>query len=193
MWFFRFLFDLIFCKLLYKVKYINHNLEKNIDKCVICANHNSYLDAILIFVKSKKVATMGKAELFENKLIAKFFTFLGGFPIKRGEKDAKSIIHAVNTLKKDGFKRLVIFPEGTRVKDENDSDAKIGAVYISMKASVPILPVRIIDENKNKKFFKNITVIYGNPIYYDNTKIKDKEYLKESSDNLMEYIYNIED
>ena len=52
---------------------------------------------------------------------------------------------------------------------------KIGAVYVAMKANVPILPVRIIKEKPNRKLFTKVYVIYGNPITLDSKKTKDKE------------------
>jgi len=191
MYLFKKLIYLIFCRILFNVRYINKNLEKNIDRCVVCSNHVGFADPFIIYANSKSLAIMAKAELFENKLVGGFMSFFGVFPIHRGEKDAKSIIHSVNVLKKNKFSKLLIFPEGTRVKAGERIPAKLGAVYVAMKAGVPILPVRIIKNNPNKKLFTKVTMIYDTPIYLDNSKIKDKEYLKEISEKLMDCIYSL--
>ncbi len=191
MYLFKKLIYLIFCRILFNVKYINKNLERNVDRCVVCSNHIGFADPFIIYANSKSLAVMAKAELFENKLIGGFLLLFGVFPIHRGEKDAKSIIHAVNILKNNKFKKLLIFPEGTRVQEDERIPAKIGAVYVAMKAGVPILPVRIIKKHENRAIFTKVTVIYDTPIYPDNLKIKDKEYLKEISEKLMDSIYSL--
>ena len=182
---------LIFCKILFNVKYVNKNLEKNIGRCVICPNHLSFADPMFIFADMKDIAIMAKVELFKNKLITWLAKYFKIFPIRRGEKDAKSILHAVNILESKKAERLLVFPEGTRVKDGEKVRPKIGAVYIALKTELPILPVRIIKHNPKKKIFTKITVIYGNPLNLDSSKIKDKEYLHNVTDEIMKDIYKL--
>lgn len=182
---------LIFCKILFNVKFVNKNLERNVNSCVVCANHISFSDPVILFADIHKLAIMAKAELFKNKILGGIFSLFGIFPIHRGQKDAKSIMHSVNVLKNKKFNKLLIFPEGTRVEPDKRIPAKIGAVYVAMKAGVPILPVRIIKKHPKRILFTKVTVIYDTPIYLDNTKIKDKEYLKEISEKLMDSIYSL--
>lgn len=191
MYLFKKFIYLVFCRILFNVKFVNRNLERNVDRCVVCPNHVCFADPAFLFSDIKKLAIMAKSELFKNKLIGGFFLLFGVFPIKRGEKDAKSIIHSVNILKHHKFNKLLIFPEGTRVKSEERVPAKLGAVYVAMKAGVPILPVRIIKNHPKRTLFTKVTVIYDTPIYLDNAKIKDKEYLKEVSEKLMDSIYSL--
>ncbi len=189
---FRKLIRFIFCKLLFDVKYINSNLESNMKSCVVCSNHLSASDPFFLYADSKNLSIMAKAELFTFKPFGYILKKFGVFPIKRGEKDAKSIIHAVNILKKDEDSKLLIFPEGTRIKDGRRIPGKIGAVYVAMKAEVPILPVRIIKEDPKKTFFTKVWVIYDDPIVLDKSKIKDKEYLKKSTNDLLDRIYSLD-
>lgn len=193
MFLFKKLVYLVFCRILFNVKFVNKNLEKNVDKCVVFSNHICFADPVILFADISKIAIMGKSELFKNKIISKLFLFLGIFPINRGEKDAKSIIHSVNVLKNQKFNKLLIFPEGTRIKNDVRVPVKVGAVYIAMKAEVPILPVRIIKKHPNRKLFTSMTVIYDSPIYLDNSKRKDKEYLQEMSDKVMNTIYDLKE
>lgn len=189
-----FLVNVIFCKLLYRVKYVyNENVPK-IKDAVICANHSNFKDPIFIYPKFRNLKIMAKEELFKNKLLGRIFTKLGAFPIKRGKKDAKSIIHAINIFKKDRDLskpeeevKMLIFPEGTRVDEIDLEAAKLGAVYIALKAGVHIIPTYITPK---PKLFSKVLVIFKEPIYVDQSKSKDKEYLKELSDKILKIIYD---
>ena len=181
----------IFCKILFRVKYINSNLETNIQNCVVCSNHLCASDPFFLYADSDNLSIMAKAELFKFKPFGFILKKAGVFPIHRGEKDVKSIKHAVSVIKKDETSKLLIFPEGTRVRDGKRVRAKVGAVYIALKAGVPILPVRIIKKNPKKTFFTKVYVIYGDPIRLDKEKSKDKEYLRIETEKMMDYIYNL--
>ena len=178
----------IFCKLLYHVHYENIENEKSLDKCVICANHSVWMDPLYIFAVTKNMSIMAKAELFKNKLIGKIFLWAGIFPIHRGSKDSKSILHAVNILDESTNMKMLIFPEGTRYHDNLHKQAKVGATYIAIKANVQIIPVYI---SEKPKLFSRIDIKYGKPIYLDSAKHNDKEYIKEKSNEILKIIYNM--
>lgn len=182
----------ICCKILFRVKYINSNLETNIDKCVVCANHISGWDPIFLYADSKNLSVMAKAELFKFKPFGFILKKIGVFPINRGEKDVKSIMHSVNLLKDGTSNKLLIFPEGTRIKDGKRVPGKIGAAYIALKAEVPILPTKIIWKDKKRRLFSKIYVVYGNPISLDIEKSKDKDYLKKVTNEILDTIYNLD-
>lgn len=187
----RKLIKFICSKILFRVKYIYSNLETNMEKCVVCSNHISAWDPIFLYADSKNLSIMAKAELFKFKPLGYILKKFHVFPINRGEKDAKSIMHAVNILKDNENSKLLIFPEGTRIKDSKRIPGKIGAVYVALKANVPILPVRIIKQKRAKKLFTRVYVIYGDPISFDGSKIKDKDYLRKSTNELLDYIYSL--
>ena len=62
-------------------------------------------------------------------------------------------------LLKDG-KYVLIFPEGTRVKENEEVDAKNGAAMLAARTGVPILPMYI---PANKPAFRRLTVVIGEP------------------------------
>ena len=110
---------------------------------------------------------------------------------QNAEKDVKSILHAINLFKDVEKRKLLIFPEGERMKVEKErGEAKVGPAYIAAKAGVPIVPVYI---TKNAKMFSKVKIIYGKPINVDKSLIKDKEGLKNFSDELLDKIYNLKD
>lgn len=180
--------NFIFCKLLFHVHYQGKENEEKLDKCVLCANHSTWVDPVYIFVVTKNLNIMAKAELFNNKLIAKIFLWAGIFPIRRGSKDSKSIFHAVNLLDKGKKVKLLIFPEGTRIRNKMHVQAKVGATYIAIKANVPLVPIYITE---NPKLFSRVDIKYGKPIYFDKTKHSDKEYIKQKSNEILDIIYSM--
>lgn len=177
------------CHVFYRVRYIGADKLKNIDKCIICPNHSNTVEPAWIYAKSDNISIMAKAELFEKKFWNRIFTYFNVFPIHRGEHDVRSLIHAINLFKNVDKRKLLIFPEGERLKVTQDRiPAKVGPLYIAAKADVPIIPVYI---TKNAKLFSKVYIIYGEPIIITNEIIKDKENLQKFADDMMTDIYNL--
>lgn len=189
--FVKILINIILCKLFYRVKYINKEKEEKLKKCVFCPNHSNFIDPAWIYAKTDNLAIMAKAELFENKIMAKIFTYFDVFPIHRGAKDVRSLLHAINIFKDVDEKKLIIFPEGTRIpKSEDRGIAKTGALFVACKAGVPIVPVYI---TKNAGVFSSVKIIYGDPIYITEDIIKDKEELKKYANKILAKVYDLKE
>lgn len=185
----KWIIKIFLCNIFYKVKYIGLDNLKKIDRCVICPNHSNTIEPTWIYAKSDNIAIMAKAELFENKFLNKIFTYFEVFPIRRGEHDVRSLIHAIGLFKNVDKRKLLIFPEGERLKKEQDRiPAKVGPLYIAAKAEVPIIPVYI---TKNAKLFSKVYVIFGEPINISKEIIKDKENLKNVANEIMDKIYDL--
>ena len=165
--------NLVFTHFLYRVKYYNLEELKKYDKCLICPNHSDKFDPCFIYAKTNDLCIMAKAELFENKVLGALFRYFDVFPIRRGSHDAKSLLHAIKLF------RNIDEPRGT---------AKAGPVFIAAEAGVPIIPVYV---TKNPKMFSKMTVTFGDAITIDKSRIKDKEYVKTKSQNLLDTIYDL--
>ena len=147
---------------------------------IVCANHFSYLDPILVGISlPNRMHFMAKVELFKNIFLRALLNGLGAFPVKRGEADIKSIKTSLKLLKNG--KVLALFPEGTRNRSE-ELVAEPGIAMLAIKSKVPIVPVAIIS---SYKFFRRTKVIIGKSIeltgYYDK-KLLNEEYLEISLD-----------
>lgn len=167
----------VFCKIVFFVRVEG---EENIPKdgaAILAANHTSLWDApVILTATHRPMRTMGKAELFENKLLAPFLKMAGAFPVKRGTADITAIKTALKTLKDGGI--FAIFPTGTRVKD-GDGDAKAGVALIASKSGAPVIPVAI---RGGYRIFKRVTIHVGKPLY-----VKNENGTKPSSDELKLY------
>ena len=138
---------------------------------IISPNHISFFDPPLTgCFMDKDLHFMAKQELFDVPVLGFLIKRTNAFPVKRGMQDMSAFRNAFSLLENN--KALLMFPEGTRSKDGNIGKARAGVGMVSCIAQVPIVPVKITNTNKIKKF-KKITIIYGKPIY------PPKEYTKD--------------
>ncbi len=154
------------CKLFYRIIYKIEVLgEENIPSnggAIICPNHKSNHDAVLITASLKrKLSFLGKEELFKFPPFGFLLKAVGVIPIKRGSGDIGAVKKSIEILK-DG-KILTVFPEGTRNKTNDIKllEFKSGASLIAYKAGVPIVPCAIVGSYKP---FSKIKIIFGTPI-----------------------------
>ena len=128
---------------------------------LLCANHASGWDPILIAVSlpnDSRLAFMAKEELFQNRFLRWLLKKLGGFPVNRGGNDLSAMKTALKALG-DG-RRLLVFPEGTRVEKQGDTDAKGGITMMATRTGVPIIPIYC---GGKKKLFRRYTIVFGEP------------------------------
>lgn len=151
----------LFYSLIYKIEVLG---EENIPKtggAIICPNHRSNHDAVLITVSLKrKLSFLGKEELFKFRPLGYLLKSVGVIPIKRGSGDIGAVKKSIEVLK-DG-KILTVFPEGTRNKTEEKLlEFKSGASLIAYKAEVPIVPCAIVGSYRP---FSKIKIIFAKPM-----------------------------
>ena len=94
---------------------------------VICANHSSNWDPILMILamsQQTKLRIMAKEQLFRIPVVNAFIRKMGAFPVNRGHSDISAVRTSIQSLKA-GF-HLLIFPEGTRVRQPGKVSVKIG-------------------------------------------------------------------
>lgn len=168
---------------------------ENIDKgklYVFAANHVGALDPAYIMNVVDNLAIMAKAELFKKPIVREVVTACGAFPIERGKKDVKAVLHASRVITEEK-KNLLIFPEGTRKANKKGVKAKDGAVCIAEIAGVDIIPVHITEK---QGLFKKYTVRFGKPMSVNieqNGEEDAKAVRQRLTKELMERIYSMRD
>ncbi len=128
---------------------------------VLCANHTSFLDPILLLLavtKKRQIRVVAKAELFKIPVLNWILKGIGIIPVKRGLSDVTSFKECLRVLRNG--EPLLIFPEGTRVKEGQQVEPHSGAVVMAARANVPVMPVYI---GKKKRLFRKTDVIFGEP------------------------------
>lgn len=158
---------------------------------IACGNHTSMLDPVILAVSTKRqIHFMGKKELFDKKIFGYLFRKLGAFPVDRDGVSMSAIKSSLAVLKDNEV--LGIFPEGTRVKQYDENNAKPGIALIANKSKVNIMPFYI---KGPYKFRGKIKIYFGEETnYFEN--LEGKARAEEYSDigkQILKDIYNLSD
>lgn len=154
---------------------------------VICPNHTTAGDpfyVVFAFGYKRPMRAMAKVQIMRVPFIGWILGKAGVFGVDRDTTDLKAVRTSMKFLKEGD--KLLMFPEGTRVHDGEDVQAKVGAALFATRAGVPLLPVYI--QRKKKRFRRN-TVVIGEPYYpeYEGRKPSSEE-LQAMAQNLMDRV-----
>jgi 1-acyl-sn-glycerol-3-phosphate acyltransferase len=155
---------------------------------IVAANHRRFFDPVFVSMAvPRRVRWMAKKELFTFPF-ARFFYFLGTFPVDRQGGGRAALRTALNLLAEE--RALGIFPEGTRRKEGASPEAKSGTAVIAARSGAPVLPVfagRIpgpAARLRGEKF----CVYVGDPMTIENTA-KGREGHRWAADEILRVIY----
>ncbi len=110
---------------------------------VICSNHQSMLDIVLLYKVKTYFKWVSKKEIYRLPLVGQLLWLHGDVTIKRGDaKSAKKMMHDCSENLKHGTS-IMMFPEGTRSKNGRVGKFKEGAFMLAKSNEVPILPVAV--------------------------------------------------
>lgn len=127
---------------------------------LLVANHKSNVDSIALLAALKdktyepnapvKVPTfVAKKELLKKRLIKNMLQLLDSFVIDRKNfRESVEIMNNFGSFVKENKSYGIVFPEGTRVKEEELGEFKSGAFKIAQKWYLPIVPVTISNSAK---------------------------------------------
>ncbi len=159
---------------------------------LICPNHSGMADPIWVIFSAwftHMPTVMAKKELFEKTVLGAFFRWLGAIPVDRGGADINAIKLGLKTLKDRKF--LMLFPEGTRVKEGQTVEAKGGAILLALRTGSPIVPVYI---SRRRRLFQPITCVFGTPYTPQTAGAKaTEEEMHALTKELMTKIYALEE
>jgi len=109
---------------------------------LLVSNHASNLDPpILGCMLEREVHYLAKAEMFENRLLARVFRSINAHPIRRGGVDRQAMKECGELIRNGAL--LTIFPEGTRTHDGEMQAPKPGVAMIAVQARARCLPAYI--------------------------------------------------
>jgi len=136
---------------------------------VLAPVHRSYIDTpISSCLTRRRLRFMGKDSLWRYRWSGWLLSALGGFPVSRGTADREALNRCVTVLQ--GGEPLVLYPEGERKSGPVVQPLFDGAVYIALRAGVPIVPVgiggseRVMPKGARFIFPRKVHVIVGEPI-----------------------------
>jgi acyl carrier protein len=111
---------------------------------VVAANHQSYLDAILLTaLLPPRFGYVAKSELQRSFVTRIFLRALGAVFVERfdpaqGTEETRKVLETVRSSES-----LVIFPEGTFRRGPGLLPFRLGAFVVAAEAGVPVVPVAI--------------------------------------------------
>lgn len=164
--------------------FISEKAKKRIKGgALLISNHVGFYDPVYImmclnyrrhhFIAAKEMFPSG----FKKFLFERVFCCIG---VDR-ENVSPSFMKEVIGRLKDG-QLVSMFPEGHINRDEGVAQFKNGAVFMALKAGVPIIPVYI---QKRKNIFKRLKMLIGEPIELSVPEgMSSSEYLNVASEQL---------
>ena len=167
------------------------NVKKD-GRLMICANHCGAADPVWIVFALKLghiPRIMAKKEIMQVPVLGSFLRKVGAFGVDRENADVSAIKTGLRCLNNE--EQMLVFPEGTRVKNGMTVEPKKGAVMLAVRTSTPILPVYI---STKRRPFGPITCVIGEPymIECEGKRPTDEE-LTQWTTEMMDKIYDLGD
>jgi 1-acyl-sn-glycerol-3-phosphate acyltransferase len=136
---------------------------------VLAPVHRSNVDFALTSVVTRRTMRyMGKDSIWKSKLLGRFVSMLGAFPVHRGTADRDAIKACTSIV--EGGNPLVMFPEGARCTGPVIEELFDGTAYVAARAKVPIVPMGIggseamMPKGAKLPRFTKLVLVVGDPI-----------------------------
>lgn len=151
---------------------------------LFCGNHTTLGDPVYVVCAAghrPQFRILAKAELMNVPVLGWLLKKAGIIGIQRGKADVGAVKECMRALK--GGEKLLLFPEGTRVKEGEDSQAHTGAALFATRANVPLVPVYIAPR---KRLFRKTAVVFGAPYQaqYEGRRPTPEDYQRIADDLL---------
>ena len=158
---------------------------------LMVANHSSMADPIWVLMAlgpRRSTYIMAKKQVMDVPVLSGLLRWAGAFAVDRGGADISAIKKSLEVLK--GGERLLIFPEGTRVRAGKQVEPKTGAALLANRTDVPVVPIYI---SQKKRPFLPIRVVVGEPFHITSAaRRQTSAELEESTTAMMQTIYRLE-
>jgi 1-acyl-sn-glycerol-3-phosphate acyltransferase len=111
---------------------------------VVVANHESFVDILLISHLPFEMKWMSKTEMFKIPFVGWGMKMAGDIRLDRGNRKAgaEALLECRDRLQKRVS--VMIFPEGTRSKSGELQEFKDGAFRLAIDTGAPILPLAVV-------------------------------------------------
>ena len=117
---------------------------------IVASNHISFWDPPMVGAALPREAHyLAKEELFAGPL-GPLIRSVNAIPIRRGVADMSGMARAIASLKAGGA--LLMFPEGSRMRDGELHPARPGVGMMAVHADVPVVPCYISGSNRPRQW-----------------------------------------
>jgi 1-acyl-sn-glycerol-3-phosphate acyltransferase len=119
---------------------------------IVASNHISYMDPPLIGTAAiRELHYLAKEELFRQPLLGPLIRAFHAIPIRRGMADLSGLARAIEVLK--GGDALIMFPEGSRMRDGELHPARPGVGMLAVGGDAKIVPCFISGSDRPNQWF----------------------------------------
>ena len=152
---------------------------------LLCGNHTTLGDPCYVACamgSRPQLRVLAKEEVMRWPVVGFILKKAGIIGVKRGRADVSAMKTCIRVLKNG--EKLLIFPEGTRVKEGETSEAHSGAAMLSTRTGVPIVPVYI---SPRKRWFRRTDVVLGQPYLpeFEGKKATPEDYRRIAEDLML--------
>ncbi len=137
---------------------------------IISPVHRSNVDTFLTArITNRRIRFMAKEGVFSINWIARVFSSLGSFPVRRGTPDRVALQICERALA--AGEPVVLFPEGTRCSGPIVQELQRGPAFVALRANVPIVPVGIGGSERSMPVGSSwvrpskVALVIGKPIW----------------------------
>lgn len=187
----------VLIRMIFRLKVVGTDNEPLNGSLLVCGNHISMWDPVLIAASMKKrqVRYMAKAELFKIPFVSFLIKSLGAFPVQRGSGDIRAIKITIQHLLNGDC--VGIFPQGSRHRevDPRATEIKSGTGMVAFHGKCDVLPIAVVNKKRKMSLFTKTYIVIGKPIKYEELGFTDgnKEQFQRASQIIFDRICDLHD
>lgn len=130
------------CVTLFQARCTGHQHVPATGGVLVCSNHQSYLDPILVGIGfARHCNYLARETLFRFSPFGWLIAFLDAIPLDRDGGGLRGLKETLKRLKRGEM--VLIFPEGTRSPDGNIAKLKPGFLVLARRSGSALLPVAV--------------------------------------------------
>lgn len=177
-----------FCMLAFRARAVDAANVPGRGPAILAPNHFSAMDHFFcgIYLR-RRMRFMAKSQLFGGPL-GWILRHGGAFPVRRGQRDERSIETALAILAGGGM--IVIYPEGGRSRTRAiGTRARPGVGRLALESGAPVIPVAIHGSLRARNWrrgeFPKVTIRYGEPIAFACERPASREHAQAVAEQIL--------
>jgi 1-acyl-sn-glycerol-3-phosphate acyltransferase len=183
-------FFTVYLRLFHSLKITGAECIPDVGSVILCANHSSYFDSMLIGLCTRRqVHFLVYDTFYRHWFLGPFIQACGAIPVTENGINKEAMKKALTVLKNGGV--IGIFPEGRLTQTGFLSTGNPGAAMLAALSRAPIVPITIMGAffvyPKGKKFpgHDKIMVKVNPPVTVDPVRRREKGYLQSVINEVM--------
>lgn len=143
------------------------------EPCIVAANHQSFLDFILLYgmFPRRHVRFLAAEKFYRSKCSRALMEYTGQIRVDRYDKKSKGEVVGKSLEVLKAREVLVIFPQGTRSRSGRIERTYTGVAKLALLSGAPVLPVGIRGafrtwppHSEKPLFKKQVSMHFGEPM-----------------------------